>query len=100
MEVTFMGLIGPAGVLPHWYTELVVERIWKKDRSLSGFLDIFHHRLISLFYLAWKKYRFEANYLPDAHDRLSHCLLSLAGLGPIPGREGFLRPNSRQTGVA
>ncbi len=84
MEVTFMGLIGPAGVLPHWYTEMVVERIWQKDHSLAGFLNIFHHRLISLFYLAWKKYRFEASYLPDARDRLSHCLLSMAGLG-TPG---------------
>ena len=81
MEVTFMGLIGPAGVMPHWYTELVYNRIWQKDHSLAGFLNIFHHRLISLFYLAWKKYRFEASYLPDARDRLSHCLLSLAGLG-------------------
>jgi len=86
MEVTFMGLIGPAGVMPHWYTELVVERIWQKDHSLAGFLNIFHHRLISLFYLAWKKYRFEASYLPDARDRLSHCLLSLAG----PGTPGLI----------
>jgi len=84
MEVTFMGLIGPAGVMPHWYTELVYERIWHKDRSLAGFLNILHHRLISLFYLAWKKYRFEASYLPDARDRLSNCFLSLAGLG-TPG---------------
>jgi len=84
MEVTFMGLIGPAGVLPHWYTELIIERIWKRDQSLAAFLNIFHHRLISIFYLAWKKYRFEASYLPDARDRLSRCLLSLAGLG-TPG---------------
>jgi type VI secretion system protein ImpH len=84
MEVTFMGLIGPAGVMPHWYTELVSERIWHKDQSLAGFLNIFHHRLISLFYLAWKKYRFEASYLPDARDRLSQSLLSFAGLG-TPG---------------
>jgi type VI secretion system protein ImpH len=84
MEVTFMGLIGPAGVLPHWYTELIIERIWKRDQSLAAFLNIFHHRLISIFYLAWKKYRFEASYLPDARDQLSRCLLSLAGLG-TPG---------------
>jgi len=81
MEITFMGLIGPAGVLPHWYDELVVERIWKKDHSLARFLDIFHHRLISFFYLAWKKHRFAVNYLPGAEDRLSHYLLSFAGLG-------------------
>lgn len=84
MEVTFMGLVGAAGVMPHWYTELVFERIWHKDHSLAEFLNMFHHRLISLFYLAWKKYRFEASYLPDARDRLSQSLLSLAGLG-TPG---------------
>lgn len=84
MEVTFLGLIGPAGVLPHWYDNLVVQRIWKKDHSLSGFLDMFHHRLLSLFYLAWKKHRFAASYLPDARDRLSGYLLSLIGLG-VPG---------------
>ena len=81
MEVAFMGLIGPTGVLPHWYNELVVERIWNKDRGLAGFLDIFHHRLISLFYLAWKKQRFAENYLPGAADRYTRYLLSIAGLG-------------------
>jgi type VI secretion system protein ImpH len=49
---------GPSGVLPYNYTELVIDRLRNKDRALAEFLDIFHHRMISLFYQAWEKYRF------------------------------------------
>ncbi len=81
MAVTFMGLVGPNGVLPHWYNELAEERNRKKDFSLTAFLDLFHHRFITLFYLAWKKYRFPENYITGAKDRLSRYMLSLSGLG-------------------
>ncbi len=81
MAVTFLGLIGPSGVLPYWYTELALERQKQKDSSLAAFLDIFHHRLVTLFYLAWKKQRFPENYAPGGHDRLTGYLLSLCGLG-------------------
>jgi type VI secretion system protein ImpH len=81
IEVAFLGLIGPMGVLPYWYTELVNDRIRQKDTGLKDFLDMFQHRLVSLFYLAWKKHRFTANYQPGAKDRISQYLLGLIGLG-------------------
>lgn len=91
MDVAFMGLIGPSGVLPHWSNEIAVERRRKKDFSISAFFDIFHHRLISLFYLAWKKHQFQVTYLPGSKDKLSGYLLSLAGLGTagLRGRIGL-----------
>jgi type VI secretion system protein ImpH len=81
MDVAFLGLIGPSGVLPHWYNELAQDRLRKKDSSLVSFLDCFHHRLISHFYLAWKKHRFPETYLPGGQDRLSKHMLCLVGLG-------------------
>jgi type VI secretion system protein ImpH len=81
MSVAFLGLTGPSGVLPYWYTELAIERLKEKDTSLTAFLDIFHHRLVSLFYLAWKKQRFPENYQRGGNDRLTGYLLSLCGLG-------------------
>lgn len=48
------GLFGPNGPLPLHLTEFVRERIHHYgDRTLAGFADVFHHRLILLFYRAW-----------------------------------------------
>jgi type VI secretion system protein ImpH len=65
MVVSFLGLIGPNGVLPHHYTALLLWRtIREKDNSLRDWLDVFQHRIVSQFYRAWEKYR-----LPFAFER-------------------------------
>jgi type VI secretion system protein ImpH len=86
MTVAFMGLTGLLGVLPRHYTELLLERVRHKDQTLRDFLDLFNHRLISLFYRAWEKYRFPIAYeramvQQEGYDRFSLHLFDLLGLG-------------------
>jgi type VI secretion system protein ImpH len=108
MRVNFMGLTGPQGVLPHHYSLLVVERLRARDGALADFLDMFHHRMLSLFYQAWRKYRFVIAREDGARDRLAARLADLIGLGlgttrqPLPFpteallfRAGLLASQSR-----
>jgi len=81
MMVNFMGLTGPMGLLPHPYSELILERQRAKDRSLGAFLDIFNHRAISLFYRAWQRSRFPVNYGDGSRDFFTQHLRDLIGIG-------------------
>ena len=84
MRVNFMGLTGPLGVLPLPYSELLLERLRNRDTGIGDFFDLFNHRIISLFYQAWEKYRFFVPYERGERDRLSQHVLALLGLG-TPG---------------
>ena len=46
-------------------------------------VDLFNHRIVSLFYQAWEKYRFTVAYERGERDRLSHHLMDLIGLGTV-----------------
>ena len=91
MTVAFMGLTGPLGVLPAHYTELLIERTRYKDTALWDFLDLFTHRLISLFYRAWEKYRFPVAYERGEEDRFTEHLFDEIGMGTrgLRGRLSF-----------
>lgn len=54
LSIYSFGLFGPNGPLPLHLTEYARERMHHYgDHTLSGFADVFHHRLILLFYRAW-----------------------------------------------
>ncbi|MFO0875763.1 MAG: type VI secretion system baseplate subunit TssG [Gemmataceae bacterium] len=90
MTVAFLGLTGPSGVLPRHYTETIIrlerERRGEERRALREWLDLFNHRLLSLFFRAWEKYRFwviyeRGEYDRDAPDGFTRAVQSLIGLG-------------------
>jgi type VI secretion system protein ImpH len=94
LTVTFMGLTGPSGVLPRHYTEMLMRARDARgpERYLArDWFDLFNHRLISLFYRAWTKYRFWLTYergeysQPDP-DLFTESLYCLVGLGNRPLR--------------
>lgn len=60
LTVSFMGVATPAsfGSLPLPYVEMIMGLERDKNLALHRFLDLFNHRLVSLFYRAWEKYRF------------------------------------------
>ena len=80
--IGFMGLTGPSGALPTHYTELLIERRnFHRDSSAHAFFDLFSHRAVSLFYQAWRKYRFYLPYEAGERDGFSRNLLDLVGVG-------------------
>lgn len=65
MFVNFIGMLGPQGPLPLHLTEFARERErHSKDPTFSRFLDIFNHRIVSMFYRAWA-----AAQMPVSYDR-------------------------------
>ena len=81
MTVSFLGLTGPSGVLPLFYTKLLMERRKQGDHTLAAFLDLLNHRLVSLFYRAWEKYHVIVPYERGEDDRFSRSVFHLVGLG-------------------
>ena len=82
MEVRFFGLLGPNGPLPIHLTEYARERqMHHGDRSFARFLDVFHHRYLSMFYRAWAQAQPTVSLDRAREDRFSHYVGSLLGLG-------------------
>jgi len=54
IAVNFFGLFGTNAPMPPHITEYVLEReLHHHDPTITAFFNLFHHRLISLFYRAW-----------------------------------------------
>lgn len=78
----FFGLFGPNGPLPLHLTEHARSRERNEgDATLARFADIFHHRLLSLFFRVWADAEPTLGLDRPDDDRFSGMVASQIGLG-------------------
>lgn len=78
----FLGLFGPNGAMPLHLTEYVRSREHNfHDHTLARFSDIFHHRMISLFYRAKANTEPAFSFDRPKQDRFAGYLGALSGIG-------------------
>ena len=81
LVVNFFGLTGPSGVLPHAYTRWLIERARRRDFGPRAFLEMFNHRLLLLFWHAWRKHRPDVELEFGSTRGLPRHLFDLVGMG-------------------
>lgn len=82
ITVQFFGLMGPNGPLPLHVSEYARDRMKNHgDTTLVRFLDLFHHRLLSLFYRAWAQAQPAVSLDRPQEDRFGAFAGTVCGLG-------------------
>jgi type VI secretion system protein ImpH len=77
----FMALYGSVSPLPTYFVEqLALTDYQGGPQPIREFLDVFHHRLLSLVYRAWTKYRFSVMYRRQGKDSFSRRMFCSVGL--------------------
>ena len=92
MVLNLMGLHGAGSPLPAYFTEHVTQHQDEAD-ALRDFFDVFNHRLISLLYGVWNKYRYYLQFRDNGSDTNSKRFFSFIGLGhkELRNRSGLRR---------
>jgi type VI secretion system protein ImpH len=84
----FLGVLGPNGPLPIHLTEYVRDRLRNSDDpTLVRFLDLFHNRILTLFYRAWANAQPTVCLDRPRADRFMTYVGALLGIGSPEMRE-------------
>ena len=82
VHVRFFGLFGPNGGLPLHVTETAFERRHHhKDETLWRFVDLFHHRMLALFFRAWAMHQPTVDLERGEDARYPRWIGAFTGLG-------------------
>ncbi len=87
VNANFLGLYGPASPLPTFYTEDLMQQEADEESAARDFLDIFNHRLYTLFSHCCMKYRLFFQVCEENNPETLDKLFCLLGLGESRHRE-------------
>lgn len=88
------GVFGPNGPLPLHLTEYARDRLRNAgDATLARFMDVFHHRMLTLFFRAWAATEPTVARDRPALDRFAVWLGSLLGIGLPSTRDRDVIPD-------
>ncbi len=92
LTTNFLGLYGAHSPLPNHYAESIVQES-SEDDPVRDFLDVFNHRLLSLFARGLLRYRGHLVYNRGGRDNYSWRLFALAGFDSdtLEGLDGIPR---------
>ncbi len=82
---TVMGLYGIRSPMPEIYGEEILRRQHESD-AVRDFLDLFHHRLLSLLYRAWARSRAHVTFRHGGEDALTRIVFSIGGFAEEASR--------------
>lgn len=81
LDTNFLPVGGFNGPLPQPYVQTLLDRTKRRDYAMRDFIDIFHHRLISVFYRIRKKHRVALDQSHPGETHFTRYFLSFLGLG-------------------
>jgi type VI secretion system protein ImpH len=87
LSVRLFGLFGPNGPLPIHLTEYARERLRNfGDPTFTRFVDVFHHRFLTLFYRAWAQGQPHVSRDRSSGDRFAGYVGAFLGIRPAEFR--------------
>jgi len=96
IRLNSLGMLGPNGPLPIHATEIAHEREeLRGDATLSNFLDIFHHRALTIFFRSWGNAQAVVSLDRPEHDRFSFYTGCFTGMSPRQDRTVSLPTHAR-----
>ncbi|MDC0677132.1 MULTISPECIES: type VI secretion system baseplate subunit TssG [Sorangium] len=93
VSTTFLSLYGSVSPMPAYFIEQIAQADYQGGpQPIRELLDVFHHRLLSLLYRAWTKYRLPVTYRKQGADPFSRRMLCAVG---VDGFRGYETPLDR-----